>query len=194
MPQVEQLSLHLSTFPSNPTAKGMPFQGVHNSSSRLSHRAAAGESVAFFSRKSSSRSPVAPSGSSTRYAMFPADGVKGFARRACTSLPQRRPGPGDAAFHISSRGDVKQPLIGSCLLDHCGCLPFHPQCFKKSRERRRKLVSDWMSFVMSKMGLFIDPTFLGARICHLPCSGVPSAPWLLHGMFPTWGGRELFQC
>lgn len=59
---------------------------------------------------------------------------------------------------VRSSRDVKQSLIGSGILhDVCG-LAFDGQnhrrllflsCFMKSPDRRRKIVSDWMSLVIS---------------------------------------------
>src|SRR5271169_2702976 len=49
-------------------------------------------------------------------------------------------------------------------------------CFMNSPERRRKVVSDWMSLVMSSMGTLRNSTFLGAiKISHLRHSGNASA-------------------
>src|SRR5258708_23865593 len=42
-------------------------------------------------------------------------------------------------------------------------------CFMKSPERRRKVVSDWMSLVMSSIRYLLLSTFLGAIRRHHPC-------------------------
>src|ERR1700676_2204869 len=42
-------------------------------------------------------------------------------------------------------------------------------CFMKSPERRRKVVSDWMSLVMSSIRHLLRSTFLGAIRIHHAC-------------------------
>jgi len=70
----------------------------------------------------------------------------------------------DTFLRIGAGGDVEQALISCSILydgrrfplhcKHHGALAFF-NCFIKSPDRRRKVVSDWMSLVMSSMGLLI---------------------------------------
>ena len=67
----------------------------------------------------------------------------------------------DAFLRIDTGGNIEQSLIGLGILDDGRRLPLHGEhhralasllsCFMKSPERRRKVVSDWMSLVMSSM-------------------------------------------
>ena len=70
----------------------------------------------------------------------------------------------DALFRVRSGGNVEQALVGFASCTMAAAFPFTVSttgrllfliCFMKSPERRRKVVSDWMSLVMSSMGLLI---------------------------------------
>ena len=92
-----------------------------------------------------------------RYVMFAANLVEYFLRRTGASVGHILKSLADTFSCIGASRNVEQSLISFGVLDngfhrqYHGALLFF-SCFMKSPERRRKVVSDWMSFVMSSMG------------------------------------------
>jgi hypothetical protein len=93
--------------------------------------------------------------------MFAANLVEYFRRRTGASVGHILKSLADTFSCIGASRNVEQSLISFGVLDNGRRLPFHRQyhgallffsCSMKSPERRRKVVSDWMSFVMSSMG------------------------------------------
>ena len=62
--------------------------------------------------------------------MFPADRIKCIARGTRTSLHHIIQALANTFFRISAGSDVKQPLIGCCVLDDCGCFSFNGQHYR----------------------------------------------------------------
>jgi hypothetical protein len=89
--------------------------------------------------------------------MFTANFVKCLFRRARASVRYVIKSLTDAFLGIGAGSNVEQPLIGFGVLHDCRCLPLHGEhygalaAFMKSPDRRRNVVSDWMSVVMSIM-------------------------------------------
>ena len=68
----------------------------------------------------------------------------------------------NAFLRISSGRDIEQALISFGILNNCGGSPVDGQddgrllffsCLRNSPDRRRKVVSDWMSSVISSMAI-----------------------------------------
>jgi len=92
--------------------------------------------------------------------MVAANLVKYLSRRASASVGYVIQALTDAFLCIRAGGNVEQPLIGFSILHYSPAFPFTVSttgrllflsCFMKSPERRRKVVSDWMSLVRSSM-------------------------------------------
>ena len=82
--------------------------------------------------------------------------VEKLSRRPDLSFFRVRQPLTDAFLHIGMGGNIEQALVGFGILHDSRCLSLHRKhhgalcflsCFK-SPDRRRKVVSDWMSFVM----------------------------------------------
>ena len=103
--------------------------------------------------------------------MFSADVVEYFFGGASASVGYVIKALTDTFHGVGTGRNVEQALIGVGILHDSRCFALHRKhhgrllfltCFMTSPERRRKVVKDWMSLVMSSMGLLLLSTFLGA--------------------------------
>jgi hypothetical protein len=107
--------------------------------------------------------------------MFSADVVEYFFGGASESVGYVIKALTDTFHGVGTGRNVEQALIGLGILHDSRCFALHRKHHgaltllelfhevMKSPERRRKVVKDWVSLVMSSMGLLLLSTFLGAR-------------------------------
>jgi hypothetical protein len=103
--------------------------------------------------------------------MFATDVVKYLFGAPGTSVGHVIEPLADSLFQICAGGDIEQTLVGFGVLHDGRRLPLHGEhhrgllffsCLMKSPARRRKVVSDWMSLVMSSTSQLLSKQFLGA--------------------------------
>jgi hypothetical protein len=92
--------------------------------------------------------------------MLTANVVEHLLGRSCAATGYVIKPLADSFVYVGASGDVEQPLIGSGILDDRFGLALHGEnhrppalleLFHEIPERRRKVVSDWMSLVISSM-------------------------------------------